>query len=142
MAGEYDLDFRAQPEAYRYQPGEQGVFKVQPYKDELLPDWRFKDESAAEASVEALRTAPPSAPIEVPTLVAWGVQDVALSRRMAAPNAAMCTEGRLEMIEDATHWVQHNAPTTVNRLLVDHLSVGTGEMGERGKGRGGEMSNS
>jgi hypothetical protein len=55
MAGEYDLDFRAHPEAYRYRSGEQGVFKVQPYKDELLPDWSFKDEAAAEASVKVLR---------------------------------------------------------------------------------------
>ena len=55
MAGEYDLDFRVHPEAYRYRSGEQGVFKVQPYKDELLPDWGFKDEAAAEASVGALR---------------------------------------------------------------------------------------
>ncbi|MFB6274452.1 MAG: DUF4385 family protein [Salinibacter sp.] len=55
MAGEYDLDFRAHPEAYRYESSEQGVFKVQPYKDELLPDWGFKDEAAAEEAVEALR---------------------------------------------------------------------------------------
>ena len=55
MSAEYDLDFRTHPEAYRYRSGEQGVFKVQPYKDELLPDWSFKDESAAETSVEALR---------------------------------------------------------------------------------------
>jgi hypothetical protein len=55
MAGEYDLDFRAHPEAYRYQSGEQGVFKVQPYKDELLPHWGFKDEDTAEDAVAALR---------------------------------------------------------------------------------------
>jgi len=55
MAGEYEIDFRAHPGAYRYQSGEQGVFKVQPYKDELLPEWRFKNESVAEESVEALR---------------------------------------------------------------------------------------
>jgi hypothetical protein len=54
MGAEYACDFRARPEAYRYQSGEQGAFKVQPYKDELLPDWQFKDEAAAEASVEAL----------------------------------------------------------------------------------------
>ncbi|WP_103019750.1 DUF4385 family protein [Salinibacter altiplanensis] len=55
MAGAYETDFRAHPEAYRYDSSEKGVFKVQPYKDELLPDWGFKDEAAAEASVEALR---------------------------------------------------------------------------------------
>ena len=51
---EYDTDFRAYPERYRYTPDERGVFKVQPYKGELLPLWRFKDEEAAQASVQAL----------------------------------------------------------------------------------------
>jgi len=57
MAGEYDLDFRECPEAYRYDASEKGVFKVQPYKEELLPNWAFRDEGAAEAAVEALREA-------------------------------------------------------------------------------------
>jgi len=30
MAGAYETDFRAHPEAYRYESSEQGVFKVQP----------------------------------------------------------------------------------------------------------------
>lgn len=55
MAVEYDVDFRERPHAYRYQSGEQGVFKIQPYKDELLPHWGFKDEETAEAAVAALR---------------------------------------------------------------------------------------
>ena len=75
------------------------------------------------AARRALRTAPPSAPIDVPTLVAWGAQDVALHRQMAAPSAAMCTDGHLEVIDDATHWVQHDATATVNRLLRDHLGA-------------------
>ena len=75
------------------------------------------------AARRALRTAPPSAPIDVPTLVVWGAQDVALHRRMAAPSAAMCTDGHLEVIDDATHWVQHDAPDLVNRHLLDHLAA-------------------
>lgn len=75
------------------------------------------------AARRALRTAPPSAPIDVPTLVVWGAQDVALSRQMAGPSAAMCADGRLEVIDEATHWVQHDAPETVNRLLLDHLEM-------------------
>ncbi len=55
MGAEYDVDFRARPEAYRYQSGEQGVFKVQPYKGELLPHWGFKDEDTAEDAIAALR---------------------------------------------------------------------------------------
>jgi hypothetical protein len=55
MSVEYDLDFRAHPEAYRYRSGEQGVFKIQPYKDELLPHWGYKNEETAEEAVSALR---------------------------------------------------------------------------------------
>jgi len=73
------------------------------------------------AARRALRTAPPSDPIDVPTLVVWGAEDVALSRRMAAPSAAMCADGQLEVIDAATHWVQHDAPETVNRLLLSHM---------------------
>ena len=75
------------------------------------------------AGRRALRTAPPSAPVEVPTLVVWGAQDVALHRRMAAPSAAMCVDSRLEIIDTATHWVQHDAPDLVNRHLLDHLAA-------------------
>jgi hypothetical protein len=32
----YDIDFSAHPEAYRIQPNEKGVFKVEPYKSALL----------------------------------------------------------------------------------------------------------
>ncbi len=55
MASEYDIDFRAHPEAYRVQSGEQGVFKVEPYKSELLPCWQYKDEAAAKEAISALR---------------------------------------------------------------------------------------
>jgi pimeloyl-ACP methyl ester carboxylesterase len=79
------------------------------------------------AARRALRSSPPSTPIDVPTLVVWGAQDVALSRRMAAPSAAMSSRGRSQVLEGATHWVQHDAPAVVNRLLRDHLE----EEGER-----------
>jgi hypothetical protein len=54
MAAEYNIDFRDRPEAYRVQSGEQGVFKVEPYKSELLPLWSFKTEADAKASVAGL----------------------------------------------------------------------------------------
>jgi pimeloyl-ACP methyl ester carboxylesterase len=61
------------------------------------------------------------APVDVPTLVLWGAQDVALSRRMAAPSADRAHDGRLVVLDDATHWVQHDAPDIVTRHLLDHL---------------------
>jgi hypothetical protein len=51
---EYEVDFRENPEEYEVGRGCEGVFKVQPYKDELLPLWSYKNEEAADESAEAL----------------------------------------------------------------------------------------
>jgi len=48
------IDFRKHPELYRVGRGEQGVLTVEPYKSELLPLWRFKNEQEAERSSRAL----------------------------------------------------------------------------------------
>ncbi|NHN48588.1 DUF4385 family protein [Halostella sp. JP-L12] len=50
----YDVDFREHPEEYEIGRGEQGVFKVQPYKDELLPLWGIKSLSEAREAAEAI----------------------------------------------------------------------------------------
>ncbi|MFC7009236.1 DUF4385 family protein [Halalkalicoccus salilacus] len=51
---EYDVDFRENPEEYEIGRGEEGVFEVQPYKDELLPPWTIKTFEGAEESAEAI----------------------------------------------------------------------------------------
>jgi len=48
------VDLREHPEEYRIGRGEQGVFHAEPYKGELLPLWKFKDEKAARASSGAI----------------------------------------------------------------------------------------
>ena len=55
----YDLDYRAlnlreQPELYRVGRGEMGVLLVRPYKDEILPHWRFKTPDVARESSEKI----------------------------------------------------------------------------------------
>jgi Domain of unknown function (DUF4385) len=40
-------DFRKNPDLYRVGIGEQGVLLVEPYKSEILPHWKFKDEAVA-----------------------------------------------------------------------------------------------
>lgn len=55
MSFDYDLDFkqidfRLRPELYRIGRGEQGVLLVEPYKSEILPQWRFKNPEAARES--------------------------------------------------------------------------------------------
>ena len=44
------LDLRTHPEWYRVGKGEQGVLLVRPYKDEILPHWKFRDPPAARES--------------------------------------------------------------------------------------------
>lgn len=51
------LDLREHPELYSVGRGEQGVLKVQPYKSELLPLWRFATVEKARASAAALEEA-------------------------------------------------------------------------------------
>ncbi|EFS3497522.1 DUF4385 domain-containing protein [Salmonella enterica] len=46
------IDFRQQPELYQVGRGEQGVLLVEPYKSEILPFWRYKDEASAMKSAE------------------------------------------------------------------------------------------
>jgi epoxide hydrolase 4 len=59
--------------------------------------------------------------VKVPTLMIWGMQDVALSHRMARLSMDYCSNGKLVFFEDATHWVQHDEAENVNQLLVKFL---------------------
>jgi hypothetical protein len=59
MAFDYDLDFdtidfREQPELYIVGRGEQGVLMVEPYKSEILPNWRFKTPDIAKESSDKI----------------------------------------------------------------------------------------
>ena len=47
-------DFRLQPELYRIGVGEQGVLLVEPYKSEILPFWKFKNEALAKISAQKI----------------------------------------------------------------------------------------
>lgn len=64
----------------------------------------------------------PGMRIDVPTLLIWGAMDVAFNRDVARPSIDLCDDGRLVFIEEATHWVQHEEPDRVNRLLLEFFS--------------------
>lgn len=49
-----NLDLRKHPELYRVGKWEQGVLVVEPYKSEILPNWRFKNPEIATKSSEAI----------------------------------------------------------------------------------------
>jgi pimeloyl-ACP methyl ester carboxylesterase len=59
--------------------------------------------------------------VKVPTLILWGMQDVALSHRMARPSMDYCVNGKLVFFEDATHWVQHEEAGDVTKYLMNFL---------------------
>lgn len=59
--------------------------------------------------------------VEPPTMIIWGKKDPHLSHQMAPLSLEYCRFGELVMIEEATHWVQHDQPETVSRLLIDHF---------------------
>ncbi len=56
--------------------------------------------------------------IIVPTLLIWGELDNFLGIEMAQPSIDLCENGRLVIIEGATHWVQHEETDKVNKLIT------------------------
>lgn len=50
----YTINFRTHPELYQIGKGEQGVLLVQPYKNEILPFWKFKTPEIAKKSAEKI----------------------------------------------------------------------------------------
>jgi pimeloyl-ACP methyl ester carboxylesterase len=70
------------------------------------------------------RDRPSGRRVTVPTLVLWGARDVALCKEMAPASIELCDDGRLEMLDTATHWIQHDEPEWVTERLLEHLGRG------------------
>jgi pimeloyl-ACP methyl ester carboxylesterase len=59
--------------------------------------------------------------IHLPSLILWGSRDAALERGLAQASVEECDRGRVVYLEEASHWLQHEEPERVNRLLIDFL---------------------
>lgn len=69
------------------------------------------------------RSSPADDPlIRVPTLILWGVRDRFIGPGVARSSFALCRDARMEWFDEATHWVHHEEPDRVNRLLVEFLT--------------------
>ena len=68
------------------------------------------------------RTSRGTTRVRVPTLILWGKQDPHLGYEMVAPSLDYCADGRLVTFDDATHWVMHDEPNEVSRLLAEHFT--------------------
>jgi len=60
--------------------------------------------------------------VKVPALLSWGKNDQFVGEAMARESLQYCDDGRLEMFETATHWVQHEEPAQINTLLSQFFS--------------------
>ena len=49
-----NIDFRKNPELYQVGKGEQGVLSVEPYKSEILKNWRFRTPEIARKSASKI----------------------------------------------------------------------------------------
>ncbi len=65
---------------------------------------------------------PPNTRISTPTTIIWGAKDPFIIREAAQMSLEFCDNARLEYIEDATHWVQHEEPQRVNDLMGGFLA--------------------
>ena len=95
------------------------------------------------AAVRAAPPAPQDMRVRVPALIVWGGQDAFILRNNAHDALARCDQGRLEFVEEATHWVHHEEPERVNRLLTGFLRpdvVGNGLSDGPGPARGGHAA--
>ena len=61
--------------------------------------------------------------IECPTLLVWGVRDRYLAPALAEGLDAWVPHLRVERLPRASHWVQHDEPEAVNRLLLEFLKA-------------------
>ncbi len=61
--------------------------------------------------------------VTVPTLVLWGAQDNFLETGMARDSVDRCVDGDLRLLEQATHWIQHEYPTEVSEAIRSHLDT-------------------
>jgi pimeloyl-ACP methyl ester carboxylesterase len=69
-----------------------------------------------------LRQRPPLPPVDADVLGLWSTRDHYLTEdRMIASGEHVAGEWRYERIEDASHWMQLDAPERVNELVLDFL---------------------
>ena len=60
-------------------------------------------------------------PIDAQVLVIWGRNDKHLGEELAVPSPRFVPHARVEYINEATHWVQHDCPERVSELLIEFL---------------------
>ena len=75
----------------------------------------------------ALRERPKTdepARIQPPVLILWAGDDAFLEKHVAEAGLALCDNGRLEIVEGASHWLHLEQPERINARIVEFLGEG------------------
>ena len=60
--------------------------------------------------------------IQLPVLLIWGRKDQFLLPHMAQASIERCVNGKLVMVDEATHWIHHEQPELVNELIQEFIT--------------------
>jgi pimeloyl-ACP methyl ester carboxylesterase len=94
-------------EAWKYTFGEKGA---------MSPPLNYYRNIFSELERNEFPTIQPS------TLIIWGTADYFLDKEMASLSLPFCRDGRLELLEGASHWVQNDEPQACNKLIEEFLN--------------------
>jgi len=93
----------------------------QPARRDSDGDGAGRDAEGGSGSVPNRR---PRDPVQVPTLVIWGMRDRYLGPELLEGLDRWVGDLRVERITDASHWVLADAPERVGDLMLDFLRAG------------------
>jgi pimeloyl-ACP methyl ester carboxylesterase len=100
--------------------------KVFPFKDDPRYREAWAQPGALEAMLNYYRALTPRtriAPVTAPTRVIWGRHDAYLGLEVAEPPRADVPNLERVVVLDTSHWVQHEAPEEVTRLLLEFFPL-------------------
>jgi pimeloyl-ACP methyl ester carboxylesterase len=61
--------------------------------------------------------------VTLPVLIIWGTKDSFLSTSMAQESLQRCKNGKLVLLEQASHWLHHEEPGRVNSLILNFCNA-------------------
>jgi len=105
------------------------------FPDDVLDVFRknASEPGALTAMINYYRAAPASARIhrqrgfpriDVPTLMIWGERDTALGKELTRGTGRYVSDLTVRYLPDVSHWVQQEAPETVNAILQEWITAG------------------
>jgi pimeloyl-ACP methyl ester carboxylesterase len=100
--------------------------RVFPFKDDPRYQAAWAQPGALTAMFNYYRAITPRtriAPVSAPTLVIWGRHDAYLTFDVAEPHRSDVPDLDRVVVLDTSHWVQHEAPEEVSRLLAEFFAL-------------------